>query len=63
MEILRKKLMNTLKNLQSNTSVQDNIFEHSSTSTIENTFSFLDAMFNILNKYDPQILNICETVS
>lgn len=62
MEILRKKLLNTFSNSPNNTSVQDDI-EHSSTDTIENTFfTFLDAMFNILMKYDHRILNICETV-
>jgi len=33
-------------------------------STVENTFiSFIDALLNILNKYDIQFIHLCETVS
>jgi len=64
MEILRKQLLNAYTNLQNNSSVRDNTFKHSSTSSVENTFfTFLDTMFIILSKFDSEILIICETVS
>lgn len=58
MEILRKQLLqlhsNLQNNLPSNQSYENNV---------ENTyFTFLRAMLNILSKYDPQVLSICETV-
>lgn len=59
MEILRKELLKELTNLQNSIPIDQN-----SERALENTFlDFFDAMFNILSKYDPQVLDICETVS
>lgn len=51
MEIFRKQLPNKFNNEPSLDGVVENTF-----------FSFLDAMFNTLSKYDPQTLYISETV-
>lgn len=54
MEIFRKQLLKLPNNLNNETSLD---------SVVENTFfSFLDAMFNTLSKYDPQTIYISETV-
>lgn len=59
MEILRKELLKAATNCQNSISI-----DQYSERTLENTFlNFFDAMFNILSKYDPQVLDICETVS
>lgn len=58
MEILRKQLLKVPTTLKNNDST-----EQSSENIAEKTFFiFLDSMFDIISKYDPQLLNICETV-
>lgn len=54
MEILKKHLLK----------FSDNMSTEEPSENIENNlfFSFLDAMFCVISKYDSQILNICETV-
>lgn len=55
MEILRKELLKIPTYSQNNTSIDQ---------SLENTFfNFLDAIFNILCKCNPQVVTICETVS
>jgi len=57
MEIFRRKILKVPTDLQFNVTIEQ------SEVTIENTYiSFLNAMLNTSSKYDPQIVNICETV-
>lgn len=51
MEILRKELLKVPMDMHDPYNNLEDIY-----------FSFLNAMFNILSKYDPQLLDICETV-
>jgi len=57
MEVFRRKLLKEPIDLQNNFPIEQ------SENIVENTFvTFLNAMLNTASKYDPQILNICETV-
>jgi len=57
MEVFRRKILKVPINLQNNFSIEQ------SEIIVENTYvTFLNAMLNLSSKYDPQILNICETV-
>lgn len=59
MEVLRKKLHNFPRDSHIRLSDHQQLFD----STIEDvSYTFLNTMFNILSKYDRQILSICETV-
>lgn len=59
MEVLRKKLHNFPRDSYITLSDPQQLFD----STVEDvTYTFLNTMFNILSKYDPQMLSICETV-
>jgi len=56
MEVFRIKILKVPTDLQINFSIEQS-------EIVENTYvTFLNAMLNIISKYDPQILNICETV-
>lgn len=57
MEVFRRKILKVPTDLQNNFSIEQ------SEIIAENTYvTFLNSMLNISSKYDPQILNICETV-
>lgn len=59
MEVLRKKLHYFPRDSHIRLSDQQQLFD----STVEDiSYTFLNTMFNILSKYDLQILSICETV-
>jgi len=57
MEVFRRKILNVPTDLQNNFSIEQ------SEIIVENTYvTFLNAMLNTSSKYDPQIVNIYETV-
>lgn len=57
MEVFRRKILKVPTDLQNNFAIEQ------SEISMENTYiSFLNAMLNTSCKYDPQIVNICETV-
>jgi hypothetical protein len=57
MEILRNKLLKVP--IVQNMNLNNQVFENN----VEDTFAtFIGSMFNILSKYDIQLISICETV-
>jgi len=57
MEVFRRKMLKVQTDIQNTFSIEQ------SEIIVENTFiTFLNAMLNTSSKYNPQILNICETV-
>lgn len=57
MEVFRIKILKVPTDLQNNFAIEQPEI------TMENTYvSFLNAMLNTSCQYDPQIVNICETV-
>lgn len=57
MEVFRRKMLKVPTDFRNNFSIEQ------SEIIVENTYiTFLNAMLNASSKYDPQILNICETV-
>lgn len=59
MEVLRKKLCNDSTNFHNQFSGYQQFVENT---VGDIAYKFLDTTFNILSKYDLQILSICETV-
>lgn len=56
MEVLKTKL-------KISTNLENDFSTEPTESIMENKFvPFLDAMLNILNNYDPQVIHVCETV-
>lgn len=57
MEVFRKTILNIPTNFQ------NNVYFEQSENIVENTYiTFLNAMLITSSKYDPQMINICETV-
>lgn len=57
MEVFRKRILNVPTNFQ------NNVYFEQSENIVENTYiTFLNAMLITSSKYDPQMINICETV-
>ncbi|KAF0764329.1 Uncharacterized protein FWK35_00018485 [Aphis craccivora] len=56
MEVFRKRILNVPTNFQ------NNVYFEQSENIVENTYiTFLNAMLITSSKYDPQMINICET--
>lgn len=57
MEVFRRTILNVPTN------IQNNVYFEQSENIVENTYiTFLNAMLITSSKYDPQMINICETV-